>query len=71
MKIKPIVIVGEPNSIFTEILKITKKYKFRSPIILICSKQILIKQSEVIKEKITFQELDKNNLNLKNIKLKN
>ena len=42
MKYKPIVIVaGEPNSILIEIfLKIVKK-KFKSPLILICSKKFL------------------------------
>ena len=41
MKFKPIIIVaGEPNSIFTEIfLKIIQKKKFKSPIVLICSKK--------------------------------
>ena len=72
MKFKPIIIVaGEPNSIFIEIfLKIIKKYRFKSPIILICSKKILIKQSKILKEQTNFQELDRNKLNLKNTKLK-
>ena len=72
MKYKPIVIVaGEPNSIFIEIfLKIIKKKKFRSPLILICSKKILIKQSKVLKEKVAINEIDKNKILSKNIKLK-
>ena len=41
MKYKPIIIVaGEPNSIFSEIfLKTINNHKFKSPIILICSKK--------------------------------
>ena len=43
---KPIIIVScEPNSIFFEIfLKSMKNYKFKSPIILIASKDLLNKQ---------------------------
>jgi len=61
MKFNPIVIVaGEPNSVFLEIFfKIFKKNKFKSPIILICSKNIFFKQSKVLKEKIKIRELDK------------
>ena len=64
MKFKPIIIVaGEPNSVFLEIFfKIIKKNKFKSPIILICSKKILLKQSSALKENIKINELDKKNL---------
>ena len=59
MKFKPIVIVaGEPNSIFSEIfLKTIKKNKFKSPIILICSKKLFIKQATMLKQKINFHEI--------------
>ena len=59
MKYKPIIIVaGEPNSVFIEILlKIVKKNRFKSPIILICSKKILLKQSSALKENIKFCEI--------------
>ena len=72
MKYKPIVIVaGEPNSILIEIfLKIVKKKKFKSPLILICSKKIFVKQLKFFKEKIKFNEINKKEILLKNIKLK-
>ena len=46
MNFEPILVVpGEPNSIFSEIfLKAVKNNKFKSPIILIGSKKIIIKQ---------------------------
>lgn len=70
MKFKPIVIIaGEPNSVFLEIFfKIIKKNKFKSPLILICSKKILYKQSKVLREKIKIHELDKYQIFKKNIK---
>ena len=48
MSYKPILIVaGEPNSIFLEIfIKSLKLNKFHSPLVLICSKKLLIKQIE-------------------------
>ena len=40
-----IVIAGEPKSVFLEIFfKALKKNKFKSPIILICCKKILVKE---------------------------
>ena len=50
MKFKPIIIIaGEPNSIFSEIfLKVVRKKKYRSPVILICSKKIFLKQAKVL-----------------------
>jgi len=50
---KPIIIVaGEPNSVFFEIFfKILKK-KIKSPIILIASKKLILKQAKVLKKKI-------------------
>ena len=61
MKFKPIIIVaGEPNSVFIEILlKIFKKKKFKSPLVLICSKKLLLKQAKALKEKIKFNEISK------------
>ena len=62
MKFKPIVIVaGEPNSIFFEIfLKAFKKNKFKSPIILICSKKLFLRQAKKLKQNIIFNELKEN-----------
>ena len=55
MKFKPILVVaGEPNSIFFELFfKIIKK-KFKSPIILIASKKLLLKQAKYFKIKVNF-----------------
>ena len=71
MKYKPIVVVaGEPNSIFLEIfIKIVKKNKFKSPIILICSKKILSKQQKVLKEKIKINLIDREKLFLNKTKI--
>ena len=46
MKNRPIVIIaGEPKSVFLEIFfKSIKKKKFKSPIILICCKKLLIRE---------------------------
>ena len=51
IKNKPIIIVpGEPNSIFLEIyFKSLKKYKFKSPIVLICSFDLLKLQMKKLK----------------------
>ena len=55
MKFKPILIVsGEPNSIFFEIFFKTIKNKIKSPIILITSKKLLLKQAKILKKKISF-----------------
>ncbi len=72
MKFKPIVIVaGEPNSIFSEIfLKTINNNKFRSPIILICSKNLLLKQAKHLNQKIEFNEINKKIALLKNQKFK-
>ena len=55
MNYKPIIIVaGEPNSIFFELFfKIIKK-KIKSPIILIASKKLILKQAKFLKKKISF-----------------
>ena len=67
MKFDPIVIIaGEPNSVFIEIfIKILKKKVFKSPIILICSKKIFLKQSKALNIKININEISKEDLFLK------
>ena len=78
MKIyKPIIIVaGEPNSIFFELFfKIIKK-KIKSPIILIASKELIVKQAKVLRKKISFNvtsefEIIKKKNKLKRINLIN
>jgi len=67
MKFKPIIIVaGEPNSVFIEILlKIFKQKKFKSPLVLICSKKLLLKQAKALKEKIKFNEINEKEFFLK------
>jgi len=64
MKIKPILIVaGEPNSIFVEILiKSLIKKKFKSPILLIISKKIFLSQTRKLKLKIPIKIINENNL---------
>ena len=71
MKNKPIIIVaGEPNSIFFEIfLKSIKFKKYKSPLILICSKNDFQRQMEKLKVKKNLFVIDINNL--KKIKLSN
>jgi 4-hydroxythreonine-4-phosphate dehydrogenase len=55
MKFKPILVVpGEPNSIFFEIFFKVIKKKFKSPIILIASKKLLLKQAKYFKVEINF-----------------
>ena len=77
MSFKPIIIVaGEPNSIFFELFFKVIKKKIRSPIILIASKKLIIKQAKILKTKINFSvtnELDviKKKNNLKKINLIN
>ena len=71
MKFEPIIIVaGEPNSIFSEIfLKTLKNNRFKSPIILICSKTILIQQISFLKSNLKFSILNQADLLNKKIKL--
>ena len=55
MNYKPIIIVaGEPNSVFFELFFQVIKKKIKSPIILIASKKLLIKQAKILKKKIDF-----------------
>ena len=71
MKNKPIIIVnGEPNSVFIEILLKSLKYKkFKSPIILISSLKLLKKNFRKINYKKKISILDMKDI--KNKKLKN
>ena len=64
MKNKPIIlVVGEPNSIFLEILfKTLINYNFQSPIILICSKKILTSQMKYFKYEFNINVLDINKI---------
>lgn len=66
---KPIIIVaGEPNSIFVEILlKSLNKKKNKSPLILIISKKLFKLQIKKLKLNYPFQILEKNNFNEKNL----
>jgi 4-hydroxythreonine-4-phosphate dehydrogenase len=72
---KPIIIVaGEPNSIFFELFFKVLKKKIKSPIILIASKKLIIKQAKVLKTKINLNvtseiEIIKKQNNLKKINL--
>ena len=55
MNYKPIIIVaGEPNSIFFELFFKVIKKKIKSPIILIASKELILKQAKILKTKIDF-----------------
>ncbi len=55
MNYKPIIIVaGEPNSIFFELFFKVVKKKIKSPIIIIASKKLIIKQAKILKKKIDF-----------------
>ena len=65
-KFNPIIIVaGEPNSVFLEILfKSVNQIKIKSPIILIASEKLVNLQMRVLKFKIKINKIDKNfNLN--------
>ena len=55
MNFKPIIIVaGEPNSIFFELFFKVVNKKIKSPIILIASKKLILKQAKILKKKIKF-----------------
>ena len=56
MNYNPIIIVaGEPNSVFFELFFKVIKKKIKSPIILIASKKLIIKQAKILKKKINFK----------------
>ncbi len=69
MKNKPILLVaGEPNSIFLEIFfKTFKNKRFKSPLILICSKKVLETQMKFFNYKFKIRVLDKNKINSYNL----
>ncbi len=70
MKFKPILIVaGEPNSVFFEIFLKTIKKRIRSPIILIASKKLFLKQAKKLKKKVSFNLISEFDL-IKKKKLK-
>ena len=66
MNYKPIIIVaGEPFSIFIEIFfKALKKNRFKHPIVLIVSKNLMIKQMKKLKVNHKFFLINKNNFDL-------
>ena len=69
IKIKPIIIVaGEPYSIFLEIFfKSIKRYKYKKPIILIVSKNLLISQMKKLNYNFKINLLNKDYLNFDNL----
>ena len=71
MKIKPILLLaGEPKSVFIEIFfKSIKNIKYKSPLILICSKRELKNQIKKFKFNKKIRILNKNNI--KNLKINN
>tara|TARA_A100001388_G_C28686695_1_gene459141 strand:+ start:60 stop:1025 length:966 start_codon:yes stop_codon:yes gene_type:complete len=71
MRNKPIILIaGDPKSIFFEILfKSLKKKEYQSPLVLICSKELLNKQMKKFKFKKSLRIL--NNQELKNLNLNN
>ena len=66
---KPIIIIaGDPKSIFLEIyFKSLKRNKFKNPLILIISENILLEQMRALKYKFKINKLDTNSLNFKNL----
>ena len=67
MRNKAILIVaGEPNSVFLEIFFKALKYnKFKKPIILIVSKELLIKQMEQLRFNFKINLIEKKNISFK------
>jgi 4-hydroxythreonine-4-phosphate dehydrogenase len=58
---KPIIIVaGEPNSIFSELFFKVIKKKIKSPIILIASKKLILKQAKILRTKVNFSVTNEN-----------
>ena len=82
MNNKPIIIVaGEPNSIFLEIFfKSLKSNRYKSPLIIICSKKLLAEQMKKLdfffkiniinKTFSRFNKLDNKQINLVNVDYK-
>ena len=71
MSTRPILIVwGEPNSIFSEILlKSFRKYKSKKPIILIGSKNLFIKQIKKLNVKFNINLINMIGRDLKDMKI--
>jgi len=68
---KPIIIVaGEPNSVFFELFFKVIKKKIKSPIILIASKKLILKQAKILRTKINFSETNENEVIRKRNRLK-
>ena len=69
MKNNPIIIVaGEPYSVFLEILfKALKKNKYKKPILLIVSKNLLLKQMKKLNFNFKINIIDKDNINFKKL----
>ena len=70
MSTKPIIIIsGEPYGVFNEIFfKVKKKHKFKKPIILIGSKEMIIYQMKQFKLKFNINLIDHKILDLTKIK---
>ncbi len=71
MNSKPIIILcGEPNSVFSELLaKSFKKYRSKKPIILIGSYKLICLQLKKLRYKIKINQIELRNNSLKNVKL--
>ena len=69
MNYKPILIVaGEPNSIFLEIFfKSIKKNKYKSPLIIIVCKDLLIKQMKHLGFNFKINQINLSNINFKKL----
>jgi len=68
MNCKPIIIVaGEPNSIFFEIFFKVIKKKIKSPIILVASEKLILKQAKFLRYKININLINENELIKKKI----
>ena len=71
MSFKPIIIVaGEPNSIFFELFFKVIKKKIKSPIILIASEKMLVKQAKILNKKISYKITDEFKIVKRKIRIK-
>ena len=65
MNFKPVLVVaGEPNSIFLEIFFKSIKKKYKRPIILIVSKELLLRQMSILNYDYKIKTIDENYLKL-------
>jgi len=69
MNYKPIIILsGEPNSIFFEIFfKSLKNKKYKSPIILIASKELLFLHMKILKVKVNIKLINDTNFDINHL----